>query len=1062
MSIFDNISSSAKKALILSILSLTTISSHSQEKPASLVLKESFGSDPYNKMVYHDGTILVTGNGVSGDYDGSRNLDILQYSDSGLELLSQFQLPVSEEGLPFIGTRDATYSNGYWLILASSFPGDSILTASISDGKLTIIDELKVTIHNNGAQLLSATDNNVYLVTSDTSLEVTHFKVDDNGNIEQKSETSFGITPNNPVLDDNFSASYDNQALYLTSNQGEAPAGLYKLPLATDGSPQEAVTLTLEGAGATYHTSKVVGDLWLLSYYSWGFQVVEIVEDQLNLVFESEDVRQYSDFEVQDNFIYALDKFGEIDIFEVSENNTITHVNNASARVFINDAHLVDDKLFFTQDSNGISVVTIENNTSLTYEDGFNQSSEIIDMATNENELALASRGSDLVFWQLNEETPASLTAIYEVTNGVQGVAWNDDEIIINKSAQLESHLAANLKNNLDVGTVHASLGSSGGNGRIIKLENGYLAQAFQRLNFINESKQLVSNIELDLDNNRLIQKITTAGNLVFVPLAVSTGIIIYDTSDLSNVTELSRIQLDGVRGNVAVKDNYLYVPVEIDRIGTLGITTYDISNPSEPVELASFRVGDSRRTASLHIDGDFLVIAGYDKGSLFDISNPIEPELIDENFNISTNSSAFSSGSGKDLFTISRDTAGLLLHNQINLAPEHTDLTISLQEDEQTTAELSASDNENDSVTFSILNEPEKGTLLIQDNATLTYSGASNANGADSAKLLVTDIHGGASEFNLAINITPVNDAPELETSEIEAFEDTTATVSLLASDADGDTLTFDMLTAANFGNAEVSSEGVVTYTAAPNYNGEDNIEVQVTDNAGLTDTKVIAINIHPVNDIPVFTAETRLQESEDNTLSFELSADDIDGDSVTFELLSVPSGWGGELNGSVLSLIPKANDNGDFSVSIAMNDGQTSTTQTLQISLAPVNDAPTFDNSSVTIAVTSGQSQTARLSVTDVDGDNLTFTVSEQPSKGTVTVSAEGVVTYRANEGTTGSDSFSVTVSDTAGATATKSASVNISAPASSDSGGSGGSLNWLYLLGLLILTTKRRFKF
>ncbi|GAC04662.1 Ig-like domain-containing protein [Paraglaciecola chathamensis] len=82
----------------------------------------------------------------------------------------------------------------------------------------------------------------------------------------------------------------------------------------------------------------------------------------------------------------------------------------------------------------------------------------------------------------------------------------------------------------------------------------------------------------------------------------------------------------------------------------------------------------------------------------------------------------------------------------------------------------------------------------------------------------------------------------------------------------------------------------------------------------------------------------------------------------------------------------------------------------------------------SAVSVDLTT-QTETAivdMLSATDDDGDDLTFSLADTPSLGTVMVSENGDFTYQPNPEVTGSDSFTFTVSD--GVNEPVSGSVNI----------------------------------
>ncbi|MBQ4852948.1 Ig-like domain-containing protein, partial [Pseudoalteromonas sp. MMG012] len=472
----------------------------------------------------------------------------------------------------------------------------------------------------------------------------------------------------------------------------------------------------------------------------------------------------------------------------------------------------------------------------------------IRDIAMQGNELAVAALNR-MYFWGMGDTDSASLNATYHSGYTLKGVVWEDDEMVINDSGQLESHLVENLKNNINVGTRHGSLGlqSGGSNDQIIKLKNGYAAATYGQLSFIDESKNIISTIETELLESLYIQMVAYE-RVLFVSTGYPSEVAVYDTSDLSNVTELTRIKRNyTIYGNVAVKDNYLYIPVVLEN-GRFAITPYNISNPAEPVELPSVEVGRSTitatATATLHIDGNYLIAIGF-QGALFDISVPEKPALVDENLEISTN--GIGAGFENDLFTVPINSAGRLQRSQINFAPKQGDLTLNLDEDGQTMTALSPSDNENDSVTFSILDEPTKGTVTIQDNTTLSYVGAGNANGTDTAKLLVTDAHGGASEFDLTINIKPINDAPLFNNQPVTMLVGLgqTKRVALDVTDVDGDRLTFEITDQATLGSADVDSQGVVTYAPNTSTAGTDSFVVMVSDAVGVTASKKVNVTI-------------------------------------------------------------------------------------------------------------------------------------------------------------------------------------------------------------------------
>jgi len=75
----------------------------------------------------------------------------------------------------------------------------------------------------------------------------------------------------------------------------------------------------------------------------------------------------------------------------------------------------------------------------------------------------------------------------------------------------------------------------------------------------------------------------------------------------------------------------------------------------------------------------------------------------------------------------------------------------------------------------------------------------------------------------------------------------------------------------------------------------------------------------------------------------------------------------------------------------------------------------APVASDDSMTVP--SGRSRTKLIRVDDDDSDVFTFTVAQPPEHGLISIDDEGEVTYTADEGYLGLDTFAVRVTDTAG---------------------------------------------
>ena len=103
-------------------------------------------------------------------------------------------------------------------------------------------------------------------------------------------------------------------------------------------------------------------------------------------------------------------------------------------------------------------------------------------------------------------------------------------------------------------------------------------------------------------------------------------------------------------------------------------------------------------------------------------------------------------------------------------------------------------------------------------------------------------------------VSITPVNDQPVLNVSDITVNEQATANKQATASDVEtaSQNLVYSLESGASHGTAVVNTDGSYSYTSVVDYNGSDSFEITVTDEGGLTDTKTVNVTVEYVNDAP------------------------------------------------------------------------------------------------------------------------------------------------------------------------------------------------------------------
>ena len=189
-------------------------------------------------------------------------------------------------------------------------------------------------------------------------------------------------------------------------------------------------------------------------------------------------------------------------------------------------------------------------------------------------------------------------------------------------------------------------------------------------------------------------------------------------------------------------------------------------------------------------------------------------------------------------------------------------------------------------------------------------------------------------------------NTSPVATDDEATTAEETGVTVNVLSNDfdVDGDTVAVRPGRAAGHGTVVRNPDNTITYTPAVNYSGPDSFSYTITDGRGGSDTATVAINVTPVNDIPVASG-WQFGTSEDVPLSDHLRTSDVDGDALHYSLVTFPAHGRVELNPQTGAFIytPDRDYFGSDFFSFLVNDSTTfSNTAPIFFTVRPVQDAP------------------------------------------------------------------------------------------------------------------------
>src|SRR6476646_3744025 len=146
--------------------------------------------------------------------------------------------------------------------------------------------------------------------------------------------------------------------------------------------------------------------------------------------------------------------------------------------------------------------------------------------------------------------------------------------------------------------------------------------------------------------------------------------------------------------------------------------------------------------------------------------------------------------------------------------------------------------------------------------------------------------------------SVNETNTPPVAESQSVTTKEDTSASITLDATDKDGDGLTYSLKSSPSHGSLSSFNEdtGSVVYTPDSDYTGSDSFTFTASDGTSTSNTGKVSITVNsvapeaPINTPPVAESQS-VTTKEDTSTSINLDATDKDGDGLTYSLKSSPS---------------------------------------------------------------------------------------------------------------------------------------------------------------------------
>ena len=268
---------------------------------------------------------------------------------------------------------------------------------------------------------------------------------------------------------------------------------------------------------------------------------------------------------------------------------------------------------------------------------------------------------------------------------------------------------------------------------------------------------------------------------------------------------------------------------------------------------------------------------------------------------------------------------------------------------------------------------DPSGGQLAFNSAPDYEAPADYGANNVYELSVAATDSIGKQAQQSLTITVINLNDnSPQfdLTSDSFDISENTTAVTTIAATDADGDDLSFALIstTDSNLFTIDPAS-GALAFTSAPDFenpadNNTDNtyeLELSVFDGSHTT-TEEITITVTNVDESPSFASANESLSVSENTgdAVYQAQASDPEGATLTYSSSGADVGLftldstSGELSFKQSPDYEQATDqDGDnvYELTITASDGANQVSQSLAITVTNVNEAPAFASASVNL---------------------------------------------------------------------------------------------------------------
>lgn len=283
---------------------------------------------------------------------------------------------------------------------------------------------------------------------------------------------------------------------------------------------------------------------------------------------------------------------------------------------------------------------------------------------------------------------------------------------------------------------------------------------------------------------------------------------------------------------------------------------------------------------------------------------------------------------------------------------------------------QVEAIDNDGDSLSYSFAVSPS-GMTIGKDSGLILWQPTEEQSGIHNVVLVVSDEKGATTDQVFEIDVTIRNQIPEIYSSpKTTATEGQTYSYQVLASDNDGDQLNYQLVQSPKM--MTIDTFGLVEWAPGFTDSGSYAVSIEVSDSHGASATQEFLLVVTNANQAPTALSKT-FETDNATTLDLTLEANDLDGDPLTYSLVSNPLNGVLTGAGNQFTYSPNKEFSGTDSFEFIVNDGQSdSPIATIHIIVSNQNSAPVITVSTPEVESSFVQGEIVTFSANAIDEED------------------------------------------------------------------------------------------